>query len=82
MTGSMQELRAATQALWEVDPELQFSGSSAQTTALLFAVSKDCLFLLKSETDQIIRFYQSCFLLYRKSENLLNMLATREREGE
>lgn len=43
-------------------------------TVLLFAVSKDCLFLLKSETDQIIRFYQSCFLLYRKSENMLNML--------
>lgn len=31
MTGSMQVLTAATQALWGVDPELQFSGSSAQT---------------------------------------------------
>lgn len=50
-------------------------------TVLLFAASKDCIFLLKSETDQILRFYRSCFLLYRKSENLLNMLATREGEG-
>lgn len=58
------------------------SGSSARTQSCsLQCRTEDCLFLLKSETDQVMRFYRSCFLLSRRSENLLNMLATRE-EGE
>lgn len=58
---------------------LQLGGSSAQTPrcSLQYRI-EDCLFLLKSETYQIIRFYRSCFLLYRRSANLLNMLAALE----
>lgn len=65
---------------------LRFSGNTAQTPCCSLPHWKSgFFFLLKSETYWIIynllkRFYWSRFHLFRKSENLLNMLATRERE--
>lgn len=69
---------------WTPEPAVQWKHCT--DTMLLFAHWKSgFFFLLKSETYWIIynllkRFYWSRFHLFRKSENLLNMLATRERE--